>query len=316
MVLTIGLQVFVAAPAPADIVQGTNGTMDITYNQVINGDFISVGNGLLQCSGTNANNGGTCAQMYSQAPATGTTSNNYVNDLYQMIAYNGGTGRGVTTVNSSSATFAVPQGATIVKAMLYWSANTGQNSTGTGWTGTGSATCGSSAGGATYPASGALNWQTQAPVFSVNGGAYATAPAIAVSSEPALTSGMTRYYSGQSDITSLMQGMVGTGTGTVTTMSVGNVWSPTGYGCYAGWTMSLVYDYGQAISGNPYSVARQVVLYDGHQRIYYGQGATGNSLITVPSTTPPPSTRSSRSPAPPGPVPAVDSPGRTPPRAP
>lgn len=176
MVLTIGLQVFVAAPAPADIVQGTNGTMDITYNQVINGDFISVGNGLLQCSGTNANNGGTCAQMYSQAPATGTTSNNYVNDLYQMIAYNGGTGRGVTTVNSSSATFAVPQGATIVKAMLYWSANTGQNSTGTGWTGTGSATCGSSAGGATYPASGALNWQTQAPVFSVNGGGVCHSP--------------------------------------------------------------------------------------------------------------------------------------------
>lgn len=61
MVLTIGLQVFVAAPAPADIVQGTNGTMDISYNQVVNGDFISIGNGLLQCSGSNWWNGGTLA---------------------------------------------------------------------------------------------------------------------------------------------------------------------------------------------------------------------------------------------------------------
>ena len=274
--LLSALVVSFAPRADATIVTPAGGRMDETFNRVVNGDFLTVGNGILQCSGTASTDspmsGSSCAVLYGgSAPTSG--SNNYVNDFWQFINYD--VDATMTGGNSSSSQFVVPEGATIVKAMLYWSANTGKAA---GVTGN---YCSSYGGQATLPAG---SYTTQQPVFRVNGGAVQTVNAgfaNITEGSGSLSSGNPYYYSAQQDITSQLAAQVGTGTGAATTLTVGNIWAPTGYGCYGGWTMSLVYDYGQAVQGQAASQARQVVLYDGHVRTFSSAGVQDGLTTTL-----------------------------------
>ena len=96
------------------------------YDQVVNGDYILVGNGSLVCDPNKATLQGTftCAQLHN-----GTSATNYVND-FKFMGYVD-VDANAATVNSSSATVTVPTGAKVVKAVLYWSGNTGQVRSGT-----------------------------------------------------------------------------------------------------------------------------------------------------------------------------------------
>ena len=157
-----------AVPAPAG---AADTPFSQRYAQTMRGNIDAVGNQLLTCPDAAAG----CANARARTGAVGTMNNNY-NMSYVDVDSDG------STVNSSTATLALPAGATVAWAGLYWSADT---SIGTG---------GSSA------APNAANRGTVK--FKVGSGAYQNviaAPADVLSS----TSRATRYRA-FANVTSLL----------------------------------------------------------------------------------------------------------------
>ncbi|MGL4339714.1 MAG: hypothetical protein ACRCSP_04730 [Rhodoglobus sp.] len=155
------------AAAQAGIVQwGTSGGTAPNYQTTVNGDFVMAGNGVLACSGVfldgTAAAGVTCDGLHA---ASG-TNNNVVNDNFSMVNSNTVTG---FTTNSSTANITVPAGATVVKAFLNWSANTGTFSGDTRTLCTGYT---AGRGTATLPAGTATAYLTQAVQLKVGTGGY------------------------------------------------------------------------------------------------------------------------------------------------
>ncbi|TPW76895.1 DUF11 domain-containing protein [Schumannella sp. 10F1B-5-1] len=231
---------------------GTNGGQDPNYQATVNGDFINAGNGVLQCQSIVGSNG-TCNNLHA---ATYTGSGTSVNDNAIMGNVNAASG---FTTNSSSATVTIPSGAKVVKAFLNWSANTGT------WQNDSRILCttySDARGVATLPSGSATGYQTRAVQFKVGTGAIA-AFAPDELREDAATQATTRYYSATADVTSAFANAA---TGSALTLSAGNIWTPTGAGCYAGWSITLVYDFGTYIIGNANSVPHRVIYYEGHVR--------------------------------------------------
>jgi len=247
-------------PAEAAIVQwGTQGGTAPNYQATVNGDFLQVGNGVLACSGTaltQATTSGTCADLHA---ATTTATTNY-NDFFRMVASN--TVQGFTT-NSSSATMTIPAGASVERAFLNWSANTGTFGGQAGASCSANATGNNAAAfGATRPDS-ASGWRTQGVQLKVGSGAIGTVPVGSVLADT-VASGTAQYYSAGADVTTAFQGAA---TGSPITVSAGNIWAAQGAGCYAGWSLTVVYDYGTYLAGNAASLPHNVVYYEGHARL-------------------------------------------------
>ena len=259
LVPTAGLTLLdpTSQPAEAAVVQwGTQDGTEPNYSATVNGDFLQVGNGVLACSGTalsNTTTSGTCADLHA-ASTTATTS---YNDFFRMISSN--TVAGFTT-NSSSAQLTVPSGATVSRAFLNWSANTGA------FGGQTAVTCSANvqnntAFGATRP-DAANGWRTQGVQFKVGAGAVSTVPVGSALVDP-VAAGTAQYYSAGADVTNLFQGVP---TGSPVTLSAGNIWAAQGAGCYGGWSITVIYDFGGYIAGNTASLPRQVEYYEGHVR--------------------------------------------------
>ncbi len=231
--------------------------MSIRFQQTVNGDFVLVGNGVLDCTGhvpgRTAANSGTCAQLHA---GVGSSNPQNVNDWFVMSNAQGVPAlTAVGAVNSSSAQVLVPAGARVVHAELYWSANTGARA------GSTQAACGSS-GSATTPGG---SFRTSTVVLQAGAEApVATVAPAEVHTETGLTGSQPYYYSASADVTAQLATLP---TGTPQTVSVGDVWAPEGAGCYAGWTLALVYDHGRLVDGDPGTEARNVTLYDGHVRL-------------------------------------------------
>jgi uncharacterized repeat protein (TIGR01451 family) len=266
-VAVVGLTLTPPAPDPAQaaVVQwGTNSGTAPNYQANVNGDFLMAGNGVLACSATiGTTNNGTCADLHA---ASSSNANN-VNDNFIMS--NSNTVAGFTT-NSSSATVTIPSGATVVKAFLSWSANTGV------YTGDTRVLCSqysAARGVATLPAGGATGYTSRAVQFRVGSGAVANVAPQSMLADP--TSQATAlYYSASADVTSAFAGAT---TGSPVTVSAGNIWTPTGAGCYAGWSLNVVYDYGTYIPDNAASIPHRVIFYEGHVR----QGSSDPELTVA-----------------------------------
>jgi len=239
--------------AQAVVVQwGTNNGSAPNYQVDVNGDFVMGGNGVLACDAAVATGYGTCAQLHQgTSPAT---TNPSVNDAFRMV--NANTVSGFTT-NSSSATVTIPAGATVEKAFLNWSANTGT------YAGLSGAYCGAQTfGAATLPAGSATGYRSRAIQFQVGSGAIQSfAPASLL--EDATSQATSRYYSATADVTSAFANAT---TGSALTISAGNIWAVQGPGCYAGWSVTVVYDYGTYVVGNVNSAPHRVIYYEGHVR--------------------------------------------------
>ena len=231
--------------------------MTKAYDDTVNGDFILVGNGVLACDGTKVhwttNKNANCPPFHS-----GTISGQtYINDYQWMRNVDVDSASG--TFNSSSATVRVPAGAKVVKAMLYWSGNTGMIKGQSGVRCTANALA------------GRPDWQaptgspsTQPVTLSFAGTSTAVTPRDYYTEAGAdLATNQPQYYSASNDVSALFAGLA---SGSAQTITVGNVWVPQGYGCYGGWSLALAYDYGSYDPAVPGSAARQVILYDGHVR--------------------------------------------------
>ncbi len=254
-----------AAAAQAGIVQwGTAGGTAPNYQATVNGDFIMAGNGVLACSGVylpgTAGTANTCNDLHA---ASSTNANN-VNDNFSMVNSNTVAG---FTANSSTANVTIPAGATVVKAFLNWSSNTGLY---TGDARTLCAAYSAQRGTATLPAGAVDAYLTQNVQLKVGGAAVSNVAPASVLVDPT-TQATSRYYSAGADVTSAFAGVT---TGSAVAISAGNIWAPNGAGCYAGWSLTLIYDYGTLIAGNSASDPHKVMYYEGQVR----QGAADAAL--------------------------------------
>ena len=269
LIPTTGVALGTTGVAQAAVVQwGSGADQSPNYQATVNGDFTMTGNGVLACSGTAltaTTTSGSCTDLHANNPGTGVTTS--YNDYFKMV--NSNTVSGFTT-NSSTGSVTIPSGATVTKAYLDWSANTGV------FTGSGNVTCsGNSANGSQWYATrpdAANGYRTQGVQLKVGTGAIRTVAPDALLEDPT-SQASALYYSASADVTSAFANAT---TGSALNVSAGNIWAAVGAGCYAGWSLTVVYDYGKYIPGNAASAPHKVIYYQGHVR-----EAASDSPLTV-----------------------------------
>lgn len=235
-VIAIGL--LPSSAANAEVVS----PLSLRYSAELYGDFLTVGNTVMECPAGNA----ACA---GAAAGTGPGNNN----AFRMQRTDAGGLPGL--LDSSTATVAIPPGATVRHARLFWGGNTGKyrHSSGTMLN-----RCDvSDTANATLPAGDPLSTSVSVRV-GATGSLSTVPPANAVATTA--TSNGPHYYSAEGDITGLFAGAL---TGTPVQVAVGNVWAPEGLGCVGGWSLTVVYGYDQP---NPTfaPVRRAVYVWGGH----------------------------------------------------
>lgn len=223
----------------------------VVYQQDVNGDYVLVGNGVLRATGAASDINGLHNGV-----------DGYYNDYITMV--NNTTVTALTgAANGSSATLTIPTGASVAKAQLSWAGNLGQRKDSNGNVLNGFA-CGDF-GAATIPGGSASSQTLQIKVGSDSVRPVSTANYFGETIAQTANSN-SNYYSASQDVTSIFQNAVGVSNGATQTVSVGNLWAANGPGCFAGWSLTVVYDFGQLIAGNAASAGRNVVLYSGHVR--------------------------------------------------
>lgn len=134
------------------------------------------------------------------------------------------------TFNSSSARLDIQAGAAIAYAKLGWAGN---------------ATCRD----ATAPPGGAQD----AVTFN---GTRVTPGRFVRDSPDDLSPADNAFYSAEADVTRLLQG---------TTVTVGNVWTPQGFDCFGGWSLTVVWKFAGPTATTP--ARRHVSVHGGHVRL-------------------------------------------------
>ena len=144
------------------------------------------------------------------------------------------------TYNSSSGSVTIPAGARIAYARLQWGGNRD---------------------GQTVPAS-ARRARIRPVVADAGGAAHHRGRgsdrrcAAALLADP----GSIGYYTADADVTSAFADLPA---GSPVTLTVGNVFAPTGFGCHGGWSLILVHTTDSVPCG---AERREVCVYDGHVR--------------------------------------------------
>ncbi len=238
------------------------------YNKNVNGDFLMVGNTVLNCSGSSC------------------TTNSTTNDDLNM-ANNDPDGNGAL-FNGSSATFTIPSGAVVDAAYLYWGGNLGTTrSNGTEYY------C--SDNHAEVSNATANKSSANTVRMKVGAGAYTTVTANTVYTVPsgglaqALPSGSSDdglVYEGVTDVTAAFSTVAAA---TATTVSVANVQTMQGENCHAGWSLTVVYRFptlncltgandDAGAGANHRNDYRNVAIYDGLIQQQNGAADTTTTL--------------------------------------
>lgn len=209
------------------------------HEEQVNGDFTISGNAVLVCP---------------TAPGTPRTEclgasrreNPFNNNRFAMTYAD--VDADPATYNSSTASVTIPVGAHATYARLQWGGNRdGQQ-------------CGVGAPGA-YPPGSAATQQVRltvgdAATRAVSPGDYTT------------DTTSIGYYSADADVTDAFASLPD---GQPVTVTVGNVFAPTGVGCWGGWSVTVIYDTPDAGCAVQ---RREVFVFDGHVR----QGVTDPPL--------------------------------------
>jgi uncharacterized repeat protein (TIGR01451 family) len=221
---------------------------DLAYNRIVNGDFLSVGNGSLRCPLQTDNVPTTGGNMPADCAKAANRENNRVNDNFFMQWADVDNDPG--TFNSSSAKVELPAGATVEFARLNWAGNTGV------FADTTVKMCQSRE--SETPAILPEGTPSKQKVRLAGRKTVDVAPQHYMVDPPGTFSGSGQYYSAYADVTDAIAG------GPVT---VGNVWAPKGFGCMGGWSLTIVYS-------EPAARKRQVLVYGGHVRQNNGDPKT------------------------------------------
>lgn len=269
MVLTIavaaGLLTVLAPPAEAVVVR----PFAIGYDADVFGDFLQIGNGNVRCPTALEETAPPVplAQCAAGQARTDTQSST-VNDSFVMRWAD--VDANPATYNSSRSTLTIPAGARVEYARLNWAGNTGgyRNAQGVVQS---AAQCGSRAAAISTPSG---TPESTPVVLAVGGGAPSTVTG-AITRDPTTAfpaNNNPQYYSGFANVTA---NFAGAATGVPLPVTVGNVWAPQGYNCFAGWSLVLVYAFDAPNAVAPFK--RSVFIYDGHVR----QAAADAATITT-----------------------------------
>ncbi|WIV59744.1 DUF7507 domain-containing protein [Amycolatopsis nalaikhensis] len=224
----------------------------VGYDDVVYGDFLYAGNGVLRCpvAADHAPSGGAVATPAACAN-TADRKDTLANDDFFMQWADVDADPG--TFDSASASVTVPPGAKIVFARLNWAGNTAAR------------TCGPREGVPSVPPPGTPAGQhVRLSVGSAK--SVDVAPTAFAEDGP--------YYSAHADVTSQFAGAP---TGAPLELTVGNVWAPKGFDCAGGWSIALVYAYPER---NPDFAPnkRKIVVDDGHVRQDTGAPPTETTI--------------------------------------
>ncbi|MEU9865293.1 hypothetical protein AB0D99_30945 [Streptomyces sp. NPDC047971] len=233
------LSLAAAGPAAADVVE----PFGKRYDASLYGDFTTVGNTVMGCPTTPADQAARCA---TAADGRGGDDN----DAFAMTRID--TASMAAGYGSSTGRVEIPAGAEVSYARLFWGGNDG---TYQGPDGTRRERCDVSGGEAT-PSPG--DPATTAPRLRVGSGAGTEVSIDSMVTDPEEITG-PHYYTGESDVTAAFAEVPGG----ATPVAVGNVWAANGPGCVAGWSLTVVYAYpGPEPTHAP--DRRRVYVYGGH----------------------------------------------------
>lgn len=221
------LGLLVPAPARAAVYD----PLHLVHSEQVSGDFVMAGNGVLVCP---TDEGTPRSECLAASRRENTFNNNRFAMTYADVDDD------PATYNSSSASVSIPAGSRVTYARLQWGGNRdGQQ-------------CGVGASGSYPPGSSA----TQQVRLRVGGGAPTdVAPAGYTTDTTSIG-----YYSADAEVTDAFAQV---DAGAPVTVTVGNVFAPTGNGCHGGWSLVVVHtdDDAGCAAGR-----RQVFVYDGHVR--------------------------------------------------
>ncbi|MGY0492644.1 DUF11 domain-containing protein [Streptomyces sp. WG-D5] len=229
------------APAAADVVS----LFAKRYDDSIYGDFTTIGNTVMGCPTDDADMAARCAV------ATDGEGRDNNNTFVMQRINTAGTTDGY---GSSTGRVTIPPGARIAYARLFYGGNDG---TYRGPSGAQLRRCDIS-GADVDPSPGEP--QDSVPVVGIGGATPTKVSPTNVVRDPAATNG-PHYYTGEADVTDRFDAIIGTGN--PIPVSVGDIWAPTGKGCVAGWSMTVVYQY-DAPNETYAPDRRNVYLYGGH----------------------------------------------------
>jgi uncharacterized repeat protein (TIGR01451 family) len=218
--------------------------LPVNYDRTIYGDFSAIGNTVTACPREPGHYPvKLCADARNRVGSGVAAQNNGHPLVWADVDDNS------ATFNSSSARLVIPPGARVEYAKLVWAGNTG---------GPAGVPCGRGAKPSGSP-------KDQAVSISVNGRSTVVKPA-RYSEDAPINLGHTdhQFYSAHADVTGQLQGI-----SDVTTVTVGNVWTPQGFDCFGGWSLVTVWAFDER--NDRYAPARkQVAVYDGHIRLVSG----------------------------------------------
>ncbi|GAA1939539.1 hypothetical protein GCM10009837_77150 [Streptomyces durmitorensis] len=230
-----------AAPAAADVIE----PFAKRYDESLYGDFRTIGNTVMGCPTTPADMAARCA---TAADGQGRDNNN----TFVMQRINAA---GMDPEHgSSTGQVAIPPGAKVAYARLFFGGNDG---TYKGPSGAQLRRCDIS-GADVQPSPGEP--LDAVPAVGVDGAPPSKVTPANLVKDPASTNG-PHYYTGEADITGLFSGV--TGTGAPVPVAVGDIWAPTGKGCVAGWSLTVVYKY-DGPNDDHAPDRRNVYVYGGH----------------------------------------------------
>jgi protocatechuate 3,4-dioxygenase beta subunit len=228
---------------------------DARYGNGVFGDYILVGNSNIKCPTTGLGNG--------SAPLSSCTGGLVANDSYDMQYADNDADS--ATINSSKGTVQLPTGARVRFARLYWHGNYGDTNT------TPAVACNAAQGPAVKP-SFSNPPQTHPVKFTLDSGVSSIVPQTGLTPDPATfyseaaTSNSGRQYVASKDVKAYFDAAP---RNTPLTMTVADIWTPTGFNCVGGWSLAVVWAFDSAEP--TYAPAlRKVYVFDG----YISQGQT------------------------------------------
>nr|CEL22584.1 hypothetical protein [Kibdelosporangium sp. MJ126-NF4]CTQ89726.1 hypothetical protein [Kibdelosporangium sp. MJ126-NF4] len=211
------------------------------FDQTVYGDFAVVGNTVTACPREPRHHPvKLCLDAQNRVGSGPSAQNNGHSMTWADIDAD------PVTYNSSSARLTIPAGARVAYAKLTWAGDTGQPS---------DIPCGR---GPIRPAGTPAQ---QAVSLKVNDRGSLVAPD-KYTEDPlgALANTDHQFYSATADITGQFRGITGQ-----MTVTVGNVWTPQGFDCFGGWSVTAVWMFDTPHPAAP--ARKQVAVYDTYARV-------------------------------------------------
>jgi hypothetical protein len=252
----------VLAPASPSFANGP-GSWDVKFAEAVYGDFTLVGNAVMACprSPQAVADTGHPPQACADAQHRKGDGLGALNNSHSMTWAD--IDKDEETFNSSSARVAIPPGAEVAYAQLGWAGDVGRKE---------GVPCGK--GKTTPPGTP----ERQAVSLTVDGsGTTRIDPGrftLVVDDPAVLRANDQQFYSAQAEVTGEFKGVRGD-----TTVTVGNIWTPQGYDCFGGWSLTVVWKFaGPTAQHAP--AKKSIAVYGGHIRV---PTAENRVQITAPS---------------------------------